>query len=447
MKILLVDDEKNILESVSRALTRMGYEVITADGFNEAIEALDGSFEAALLDVWLNDGDGVKLLKIFKDQFPDLAIIMISGHSTIATAVEAIKHGAYDFLEKPLSLDKLEVLLQNVAELNSLRKQRDMLLARLDDEVKLVGKSQAVEDLLEIIKKFAPEEAHVLITGESGSGKELVARLIHHNSLRNKGPFVALNCAALPEELAEAELFGYEKGSFTGAVKSHEGHFRKASGGVLFLDEISEMSPRLQAKLLRVIEDRKVTPLGGKSTFDIDIRLIAASNRNLKDLVASGDFRQDLYFRLNVLPINVPPLRERIGDIGLLADYFCNRYSFKTNKKPRKIAKSGLALLEKLNYPGNIRELKNYIERILILTESDRVEADDIMRVLPGLMDGDTKQVSMLKQAVEEFERDYILKAIRGSNGNIARAARILGLERSHLYKKMKSHGIEREEN
>lgn len=447
MKILLVDDEKNILESVSRALIRMGHEVVTAGGFNEAAKAGDKSFEVALLDVWLNDGDGVELLKEFKSRYPDLITVMVSGHSTIATAVEAIKQGAYDFLEKPLSLDKLEVLLQNIDELISLRKQRDILLARLEGEYKLIGESQTVKDLLNNIKKFAPEEAHVLITGESGSGKELVARLIHNNSPRRQGPFIAINCAAMPEELAEAELFGYEKGAFTGAVKAHEGHFRRASGGVLFLDEISEMSLRLQAKLLRVLEDKKVAPLSVKATYNVDIRLITATNRNLKDEVGRGNFRQDLYFRLNVLPLNVPPLRERISDIGLLADYFCHQYALKTNKKPRKIAKSGIALLEKLGYPGNVRELKNYIERILIITDSNPVEAADILEVFPDMKSDGCKPQSTLKQAVEDFEREYILKAIKGADNNMARTARILGLERSHLYKKLKILGIDQKEN
>ena len=447
MKILLVDDEKNILDSVSRALNRLGHMVVTAGSFGEAVASADESIEAALLDVWLNDGDGVELLKRLKDQFPDLVIVMISGHSTISTAVTAIKYGAYDFLEKPLSLDRLDVLMQNISELIALRKQRDILLARLEGETKIIGESQVVKDMLNTIKRFAPEEAHVLITGESGSGKELVARLIHGYSGLCGGPFIAINCAALPEDLAEAELFGYEKGSFTGAVKSHEGHFRRASGGVLFLDEISELAPRLQAKLLRVIEDRQVTPLGGKSTYDINIRLIAASNRNLKELIDRGEFRQDLYFRLNVLPINTPSLRERISDIGLLADYFCSQYALKANKKPRKIAKSGIALLERVDYQGNVRELKNYIERILIMTDSDPVAAEDIIRVLPGLAGDRTRGISSLKQAVDEFERDYILKTIRGADNNIARAARILGLERSHLYKKMKTLGIDRQED
>jgi two-component system nitrogen regulation response regulator NtrX len=447
MKILIVDDEKNILESISRALLRMGHQVIAADSFAKAENLIDATVDAALLDVWLNDGDGVELLKKIKGVHPDIIAVMISGHSSIATAVEAIKHGAYDFLEKPLSLDKLEILLQNIDEVLTLRRQRDDLLARLDDENKLVGDSPAMKELLERINKFAPEEAPVLITGESGSGKELVARLIHGNSPRKKRPFVAINCAALPDELAEAELFGYEKGAFTGALKAHEGHFRRASGGVLFLDEISEMSLRLQAKLLRVIEDKKVMPLAGKSSYDVDVRVLAASNRNLKDEVDRGRFRQDLYFRLNVLPLNVPPLRERVVDIKPLVEYFCNRYAVKSNKKPRHVANSAIAYLEKLNYPGNIRELKNYIERILIISDSDPVEAMDVRSVLSPLAEADSPGASSLKQAVDDFEREYIQKAIRGANDNMAKAARILGIERSHLYKKMKSLGIERADN
>ncbi len=450
MKILLVDDEKNILDSVSRALKRMGHEVVSADGFNPAVAACDDSFDLATLDVWLNsdEGDGVDLLKALKTAYPHLMVVMISGGSTIATAVEAIKHGAYDFLEKPLSLDKLEVLLKNIDELISLRKQRDELLRQVQDEYKLVGESSAIKAMVATIDRFAPEEAPVLITGESGSGKELVARMIHNKSGRASGPFIAINCAALPDELAEAELFGYEEGAFTGAMSSHEGYFRRAGGGVLFLDEISEMSLKLQAKLLRVIEERKVTPLGGKDVFDIDIRLIAASNRKLKEEADSGGFRHDLYFRLNVLPVSVPPLRERISDIGLLVEYFCAAYASKANKKQRKFSKSAIAYLEKLGYPGNIRELKNYIERILIISDSDPIEPQSIEAVLAGVSSstGGDKELSSLKQAVEDFEREYIEKAIAGAEGNIARAARILGLERSHLYKKMKALGIEKGE-
>jgi two-component system nitrogen regulation response regulator NtrX len=447
MKILLVDDEKNILESISRALSRMGYQVLTAADASEAERLCDQSVETALIDVWLGNDDGVELLKRLKSKYPELIAVMISGHSTIATAVKAIKFGAYDFLEKPLSLDKLDVLFLNIDELLSLRRQRDDLLARLDGDYKLIGESPAVEDLLQLIERYAPEEASVLITGESGSGKELVARMVHSHSPRAKGPFVALNCAALPAELAEAELFGYDKGAFTGAMKAHDGHFRRASGGVLFLDEISEMSLPLQAKLLRVIEDKKVTPLGGKNTHDVDFRLVAASNRQLKDEVGKGKFRQDLFFRLNVLPVSVPPLRERVGDIRLLVEYFCSQYAQKTNKKIRKMALSGIAILEKLNYPGNIRELKNYIERILIVSDSDPIEAADVKIVLSPVVEADFGVPSTLKQAVDDFEREYILKTIRGANDNMAKAARSLGLERSHLYKKLKSLGIDKSDN
>ena len=444
MKILLVDDEKNILEAVGGALKRSGYEVVTASGFNQAIASCDNSIDTAFLDVWLDDGDGVELLGKLKKAYPELIVVMISGHSSIATAVEAVKHGAYDFLEKPLSLDKLEVLLQNINELTQLKRQRDELLNRLDGEYRLIGESPAIVKLRELISKYAPEEASVFISGESGSGKEMVARLIHGNSSRHKGPFVAINCAALPESLAEAELFGYEKGAFTGAMQAHQGHFRQANGGVLFLDEISEMSARLQAKLLRVIEDRKVTPLGGKQTYDVDIRLIAASNRDLKLVIAAGNFRQDLFFRLHVLPVQVPPLRERAGDIKILADYFCCRYAMKANKKIRRISAAGIAVLERLNYPGNVRELKNYIERLLIITSSDPISETDVASTLAPIVELQSGKQSTLKQAVEDFERDYILKTLTGAGDNMARAARTLGLERSHLYKKLKSLGIDR---
>ncbi|MCP4584075.1 MAG: sigma-54-dependent Fis family transcriptional regulator [candidate division Zixibacteria bacterium] len=444
MKILLVDDEPNILDSVGGALERCGYEVICASGYEKAMEKCDKTIEVALLDVWLSEGDGVELLKKFKDKFPELVAVMISGHSTIATAVEAIKHGAYDFLEKPLSLDRLEVLLQNIDGFLSLKKQRDELLSLLEGEYNLIGQSSAIERLRQTILRFAPEQAPVLVTGESGTGKELVARQLHGNSPRKNAPFVAINCAALPDELSEAELFGFEKGAFTGAMRSHEGHFRRASSGVIFLDEISEMSLRLQAKLLRVIEEKEVTPLGSRNTFEIDVRIVAASNRNLKAESENGSFRQDLYFRLNVLPVDVPPLRERIGDIKILAEYFCGQYAKKSNKKLRTISAKGIAFLENLKYPGNVRELKNYIERILIVSDNDVIDVDDIKKVLSSIDETGFNSLSTLKQAVEDFEKAFIEKAIEGAGDNMARAARVLGLERSHLYKKMKALGIER---
>ena len=444
MKILLVDDEKNILESIGGALKRSGYEVITAPGFQDAIARCDKTIDVGILDVWLSDGDGVELLKKLKGSFPELTAVMISGHSTIATAVEAVKHGAYDFLEKPLSLDKLEVVLQNIDDLVSLRKQRDDLLNLLDGEYKLIGESTAIVVLHQTISKFAPEDSPVFISGESGTGKELVARLLHHSSQRKNEPFIAVNCAALPNELAEAELFGYEKGSFTGAVHSHPGHFRRAENGTIFLDEITESSISLQAKLLRVIEEKKVTPLGGKKEHKIDARIVVASNKDIENEVETGNFRQDLYFRLNVLPVRVPPLRERSDDIKLLVDYFCSRFAAKSNKRVRRISSSGIALLESLNYPGNIRELKNYVERIMIMTDSDSVGVDEIKSVLPLGKGLKIASGSNLKQAADDFEKKFILDTIKGAGNNMARAARTLGLERSHLYKKMKTLNIDR---
>lgn len=445
MKILLVDDEKNILESVGSALKRSGYEVDVAPGFSEGLSRCDKTVDVAILDVWLGDGDGVDLLKKLKDKFPDLIAVMISGHSTIATAVSAVKQGAYDFLEKPLSLDRLEVILQNIEEYISLKNQRDNLLNQLDSEYRLIGESKAIIDLHNMIKKYAPEDAPVFISGESGTGKELVARLLYQNSPRRKGPFIAVNCAALPSELAEAELFGYEKGAFTGAARSHPGHFRRAANGVIFLDEIIDALPSLQAKLLRVLEDKKVTPLGGKQEYIIDARVISASNKDINEEIKAGRFREDLSYRLNVLPIKAPSLRERSGDIKILADYFCGQYAIKSNKKKRRISKSGIAYLESLNYSGNIRELKNYIERILIMTESDPIEAEQVKKIIQGSARHKHTHESSLKESVMEFEKDYIIETINGADGNIARAARTLGLERSHLYKKMKALGIDKD--
>jgi len=445
LKILIVDDEPNILTSVGSALKRSGHDILTARSYSDAEDLLHDGIDVALLDVWLGENDGIQLLKSIKEKFAEIECVMISGHAEIETAVSAVKLGAYDFLEKPLSLDKLEVLLANIARLKSIEDERDVLLERLGEDSRLVGRSKAVTDLKKMSSQIAPEESRVLITGENGTGKELVARMIHSFSPRKKGPFVAVNCAALPDDLIESELFGYEKGAFTGAVKSKPGRFEMAGSGTLFLDEIGEMSERTQAKLLRAVEDGVITHLGGTAEINTDVRIISATNKDLKKQISEGKFREDLYYRLAVLPINIPPLRERREDIPILVQHFSDRFCRKRGRPLKKFEDGALRLFSNFSYPGNIRELANYVERVVIMAPGETIEAGDIEALIPHLVE--KAPTGTLKNACEQFEKDYIKKSISRAGGNMTKAADILGLERSHLYKKMKSLGIDLKES
>ncbi len=441
MKILIVDDEPNILSSVGSALARMGHAVVRAESAAAGGKAVDDSIDVALLDVWLGDGDGLELLAKIKRNFPRVECVMISGHAEIGTAVVAVKSGAYDFLEKPLSLDKIEVLLNNISHLKRVETERDSLREQLIESTKLVGQSREIKELKKTIVRVAPEDSRILITGENGTGKELVARLIHENSSRSKSPFVAVNCAALPDELIESELFGYDKGAFTGAAKSKPGRFELAGGGTLFLDEIGETSAKTQAKLLRAVEEGKITRLGGTSEITTDVRILSATNKNLKKMTSDGKFREDLYYRLAVLLVHLPPLRERREDIPLLVQHFADTYCRKTGRAPKKFEKSAMEIFERYSYPGNIRELANYVERLAILSRADSITADEVRLYLPHLAEEEIS--GPLKLASEQFERDYISRCIARADGNMTRAAELLGLERSHLYKKMKALGME----
>ncbi len=440
MKILIVDDEPNILSSVGSALERMGHIVVTADSAKAGEKAVDDTFDVALLDVWLGDGDGIELLGTIKNKYPQIVCVMISGHAEIGTAVTAVKSGAYDFLEKPLSLDKIEVILNNISHLKKLESERDTLREQLGETGRLIGQSQAIKELKKTIARVAPEDSRVLIIGENGTGKELVARLIHENSPRRNAPFVAVNCAALPDELIESELFGYEKGAFTGAVKPKPGRFEIASGGTLFLDEIGETSAKTQAKLLRAVEEGKITRLGGTVEIPTDARILAATNKDLKKMISDGKFREDLFYRLSVLLIDIPPLRERREDIPFLLQYFADSFCRKTGRPPKRFDKSAVELFSRYHYPGNIRELANYVERVVILSQVEIITLNEIKLYLPQLAESDLS--GPLKLASEQFERDYIAKCIIRAGGNMTKAAELLGLERSHLYKKMKSLGM-----
>ena len=398
-KILIVDDETSILKSLSGPLSREGYSVGTAESFADAVGENDGSYDVLLLDVWLPDGDGVDLLRKFKKEYPEQSVIVMSGHSTIGTAVAAVKSGAYDFLEKPLSLEKVLVTIENALHFQSLQKENIELKKTFRKRYDLIGESDAINIVRSKIEKAASSNARILIRGESGTGKEIVARQIHLKSQRSTMPFVPVNCAAIPDELIESELFGHQKGAFTGAVSSRAGKFEEADGGTLFLDEIGDMNLRAQAKLLRVIEEGEVERLGG-GTIEVDVRIISATNKNLQEMIADDKFREDLLFRLNVFPIEIAPLRHRKDDIPLLTNHFvrsgmsslrCRRDDIPllTNhfvknlcgeygKKVVPVRKSAMKRLCGLDYRGNVRELRNLVERVLISNDFSNIDVEDV---------------------------------------------------------------------
>jgi two-component system nitrogen regulation response regulator NtrX len=435
--ILIVDDERNILSSLAGALGREGHAVETAATMAEARAKLREAFDALLLDVRLPDGSGVDLLAEVRESAPDTVVVMMSGHATIDTAVQATRLGAFDFLEKPVSLERLLVILAHATRARTLEAENRRLRGAW--AAAIVGRSPAIDRLLGEIEKAGPAAARVLIQGENGTGKELVARALHAASPRRAMPFVAVNCSAIPEELIESELFGHERGAFTGATQSRRGRFEEAHGGTLFLDEIGDLSPRAQTKLLRVLQESELTRVGGSRGVRVDVRVIAATNRDLTSLVKHGAFREDLYFRLAVIPIVVPPLRERPADIPLLVEAFAGELG---RGRRRRFAREALDLLAGYAFPGNVRELRNLVERLLIMNEDEAIGAAEVRAVLPAGAAPATGQDARLADAVQAFERRTIERAIEAAGGNVTRAAARLGLERSHLYKKMRKLGM-----
>lgn len=446
--ILIVDDEKNILLSLERALKLEGYGVVTAEKGTEGIVAAEKhAVDLVMLDVMLPDINGLEVIRKIKEDQPDLPVIMMSGHGTIATAVEATKKGAYDFIEKPLSIEKLLLVIENVLKYNRLKQAHESLQQEVEDQFQIIGESKLVRQMRQRIAKVAPSLGRVLITGENGVGKELVARAIHRQSTRIKGPFVKLNCAAIPRELIESELFGHEKGAFTGAIKSRKGKFELAHEGTIFLDEIGDMSLEMQAKLLRVLQENEFERVGSGDTIKVDVRVIAASNRNLEEEIEKENFRQDLFYRINVLPFHVPPLRERKEDIPMLARHFLVR-SCEDNCKPQMaILPEAIGLLKTYHWPGNIRELRNIIERLVILADDDTINESDIREVMPALEHSPSikhRSDRSLKAIMEELEREVIISRLNENDWQMTQTAKDLELERSHLYKKLKALGIER---
>jgi two-component system nitrogen regulation response regulator NtrX len=442
-RILVVDDENGVRDSLCGILRDEGYAVDAAESGERCLEMVRRKpYHAVLLDVWLPGRDGLAVLEEIITLPDSPRVIMISGHADIPVAHRAGRLGAFDFIEKPLSLEKVALTLRNAVGDKKKDQKIHHLRAQLEEKIELVGESRAMRALMRQIEEVAPTNGRVLILGENGTGKELVARTIHALSLRRDEPFVEMNCAAIPEELIESELFGHVKGSFTGAAETKPGRFLMADGGTLFLDEIGDMSLRTQAKVLRVLQDQAFEPVGG-STIRVDVRVIAATNKDLKSEIAAGRFREDLFFRLNVIPLRVPPLRERPEDIAALARHFVDHFS-RQHGRVKRLGAETLALLTAYNWPGNVRELKNLMERLVILSPGDEIGRGDLVQVLgsDGEPAADLFHARSLREGREQFEKRLILLRLRETGGNVVRAAELLGLERSHLYRKMRAYGI-----
>jgi two-component system, NtrC family, nitrogen regulation response regulator NtrX len=443
-KILIVDDEAGIRESLSSILRDERYSVEAVESAELALERLSSSsVEVVLLDVWLPGMDGMEALSRIQSLPQPPSVIIISGHGTIETAVRATKLGAFDFIEKPLSLERIIVLVRNAIQQRRLQEENQLLHTELGHRYRIVGDSVPMKALRQQIAVTAPTNGRVLVYGESGTGKELVARSLHAASLRNKAFFVEVNCAAIPEELIESELFGHVKGSFTGASEDKIGKFAKADGGTLFLDEVGDMSLRTQSKVLRVLEEQRFERVGSNQTLHVDVRVIAATNKNLEQEIARGAFRQDLFYRLNVIPFFVPPLRDRKEDIPVLARYFLAEFSSEYGKKTRELTDGAMEILLRYPWPGNVRELRNLVERLVIVCPQARIEPHHLPpELFRGVAESPQQPYSTLHEARSAYEREFILRKLQEHRWNMTQTASALGLERSHLYRKMKSLGI-----
>jgi len=449
--ILIVDDEESIRKSLKDILGDDGYEVVTAASGREALDILaEAQPSLALLDIAMPEMDGIETLRRFKEARPDMQVVMITGHGTIETAVQTTKMGAYDFIQKPLSLERVTLSVKNGLEEYRLRQENETLRKSIERRYEIVGESSAIRSLKQQIALAGPTNGWVLIHGESGSGKELVARAIHRTSRRAAGPFVEVNCAAIPQELIESELFGHEKGSFTGATSMKRGKFELADRGTIFLDEIADMSLATQAKVLRVLEGQEFQRVGGTKTLRSDVRVIAASNKDLAAEIRKGSFREDLFYRLNVIPLDVPPLRERKDDIPVLVRYFLQEFAAEYGQKPKTIDAAALDLFIRHPWNGNVRELRNFIERIMIMVPGPAITAAEVpqpvSRPPAGRHPGDSRttagslaEYATLKEARAAFEREYIIRKLKENNGNISKTADEIDVERSNLHRKIKA--------
>jgi two-component system, NtrC family, nitrogen regulation response regulator NtrX len=440
-RILIVDDEPGIRQSLKGVFEDEGFATDSVSSGEECLRKLGiSAYDLVLLDIWLPGIDGIETLRQIREVSPSTRVIMISGHATIATAVAATKLGAYDFIEKPFSLEHTLLIARNALSHKQLEQAHEMLRHQFEERFNIVGDSIPTKALRKQIALVAPTNSRVLIYGESGTGKELVANNLHFLSKRTTAPFVEVNCAAIPEELIESELFGHMKGSFTGASESKKGKFELADGGTLFLDEIGDMSLKTQAKVLRAVEEQSFQPIGAPAGVRVDVRVLAATNKNLPHEIAAGRFREDLFYRLNVIPFFVPPLRERREDIPVLSRYFMRMFAVEHGCSPKEFGSNAMDLMMDYSWPGNVRELRNEIERLVIMIQDDTIQEKDL-----SLPDGTAfNNVSTLHEARAQYEKEFILTKLREYNWNVSQAARALGLERSYLYRKMKTYGIEK---
>jgi len=448
--VLIIDDELQICESINMILEYEGYDVEFTTSAVEGLEKFASKdFAAVFLDIQMPEMNGFEVLKKIKEQKQSASVIIISAHGSVENAIKATRLGAFDFLEKPIDRDKLLISVRNATESASLKEEYEEIKKVWVGDGEILGKSKAIQNILQMIDKVAPLDTRVLITGENGTGKELVARAIHKKSERKEKSFVEVNCAAIPNELIESELFGHEKGSFTGAVQQRIGRFELANKGTLFLDEVGDMSSQAQAKVLRAIEDGKIERVGGGKKIDVDVRLIAATNKNLKDEISKGTFREDLFHRLNVIPINVPPLRERLEDIPILVDHFANDISLKHKKPLTKFSDDAIQVLKNQSWTGNVRELRNIVERIIIIVDKREIIRKDIEFMFASnqqSVDDLVDTSNSFQEFKEKAERVFILKQLIANDWNISKTAEMLDIQRSHLYNKMKKYGIEKEE-
>ncbi len=455
-RILVVDDEETILESVTDILEDEGFDVATAPDGESALRTMASDLpDLVLLDIWMPGMDGLDVLKKIKEEWPFVPVIIMSGHGTIETAVKATKLGAHDFIEKPLSYEQLVLSIQNGLKFKDLEEQNVLLKQKAEVRKELVGKSQAMTRLKEQIAIVAPTDAWVLIQGENGTGKELVAQTIHRLSKRNSRPMIEVNCAAIPEELIESELFGHEKGAFTGATTMKRGKFDLANGGTLFLDEIGDMSLKTQAKILRILQEQRFERVGGSKTISVDVRIIAATNKDLEEEIRKGTFREDLFYRLNVIPIEVPPLRERKEDIPLLVETFIKEFSSNVSQLAKGIGPGVIDALKQYDWPGNVRELRNMVERLVILSRGPEITVDDLPSSFRPFKSqeghGGSNRILMpswmacndFREAKTLFEREYLKEKLAENNGNVKKTAEAIGLAPRHLHRKIKDLGLE----
>jgi len=443
--VLIVDDEAGVRSALSGVLRDEGYVVEAVESGEACLDrVVRAPYDVIVLDIWLPGMDGLATLARLRERRVDAPVVMISGHGNIESAVKAIKLGAYDFVEKPLSLEKTVLVIGNAVRQSRLEAENRALRAHVDRRLTMVGESYVMVQLREQVAMAAPTNGRVLIYGENGTGKELVARTVHALSRRRGGPFVEVNCAAIPEELIESELFGHVRGAFTGAMLDRRGKFELADGGTLFLDEIGDMSLKTQAKVLRALQEQVVEPVGGAASVRVDVRVLAATNKDLPTEIRASRFREDLYFRLNVIPVFVPPLRDRVDDIPRLAEHFMSELAREYGRRRKTFDPMAMSVLQRYRWPGNVREMRNVLERLMIMVPGDTIAPADLsfLEGSPGIDIGPGEVSMPLHDARDAFERDYILKALASQHGNISRTADVLGVERSNLYRKMRGFGI-----